>query len=279
MKKINSKIIFILMGVILLLLASCGPSEEELRATDTKIAEEVFATQTAAAPTSTNTNTPGPTFTPSLKPSEKKAATAQSGTATAIVRATAQAQPMADLIQQLYEDNYLGSTQGEYIRLNDFEESFAQINYVTPRFVDITLDSFVLRSNIAWETAQKGANIRWSGCGFWFGVDEEVENFHQVMLALDGNVRLGRCLNGCRSLTLLASSYFGKIDYMEGNADVILIVEGGTIQYFVNDEQIFIRRDQKKLTGYLAYAISSGTNADFGTRCIFTDTEIWSLEQ
>ena len=63
-----------------------------------------------------------------------------------------------------------------------------------------------------------------------------------------------------------------------GLAEVILIVEGGTIQYFVDGEQIFIRRDQKKLTGYLAYAISSGTNADFGTRCIFTDTEIWSLE-
>jgi hypothetical protein len=279
MKKINSRIIFILMGVILLLLASCGPSEEELRATDTKIAEEVFATQTAAASTATNTNTPGPTFTPSLKPSEKKAATAQSGTATAIVRATSQAQPMADLVHQLYEDNYIGSTQGKYIRLNDYEESFAQINWVTPRFTDITLSNFVLRSNIAWKTAKEGANIRYSGCGFWFGVDQDVENFHEVMLALDGNVRFNRCLNDCSYMSPLASSFFGKIDYMEGNADVILIVEGGTIQYFVDGEQIFIRRDQKKLTGYLAYAISSGTNADFGTRCIFTDTEIWSLDK
>jgi hypothetical protein len=278
MKKSSLKKIFLPVLIVFFLLASCGPSEEELRATDTKIAEDVFATQTAAAPTATITNTPGPSLTSTLRPSEKKTATAESGAATAVVRATENAQSMADLIQQLYEDGYLQSTQGEYVRLNDFEESFAQINYVTPRFTDVTLSNFVLRSKIAWETAKEGANIRFSGCGFWFGVDKDVENFHEVMLALDGNVRLNRCLNNCTALTSLASSYFGKIDYMKGEANVILIVEGGTIQYFVDGDQIFIRRDQKKLTGYLAYAISSGTNAGFGTRCIFTDTEIWSLD-
>lgn len=272
MKNIRASKRLIPIVVILLLLASCAPSEDELRATDTKIAEEVFASQTAAAPkitntftpSPTNTVTPGPSPTNTLKPSQLKA--------------TTQAQSMADLVQDLYDDAFLQSTEGEYIGLNDFEESFAQIDWVTPRFTDITLNNFVLRSNIAWETAKKGANIRFSGCGFWFGVDEDIENFHEVMLALDGNVRLSRCLNDCSYMSSLASSYFGKIDYMEGEAEVILIVEGGTIQYFVDGEQIFIRRDQKKLTGYLAYAISSGTNADFGTRCIFTDTEIWSLD-
>jgi hypothetical protein len=278
MKRNIAKKRLIPIAVILILLASCGPSDDDLRATDTKIAEDVFASQTAAAPSPTITNTPGPSLTNTLKPSDKKTATAQSGAETAIVRATENAQSMADLVQELYDDDYLQSTQGEYIRLNDFEESFAQINWVTPRFTDITLTNFVLRSNIAWETAREGANIRYSGCGFWFGVDEKGENFHEAMLALDGNVRFNRCLNDCSYMQSVASSYFGKIDYMEGEVEVILIVEGGTIQYFVDGEQIFIRRDQKKLAGYLAYAISSGTNADFGTRCIFTDTEIWSLD-
>jgi hypothetical protein len=277
MNKNNSKNILLLMGVILLLLASCGPSDEDLRATETKIAEEVFASQTAAAPTSTNTNTPGPTFTPSLKASEKKTATAQSGAATAIIQATEDAKSMADLVQSLYDDGYVQSTQGEYMRLNDFEESFAQIDWVNSYFNDIYLSDFVLRSNIAWKTAKEGANIRFSGCGFWFGIDDNVDNFHEVMLALDGNVRLTRCLNDCPFLESLASSYFGKIDYMEGNAEVILIVEGGTIQYFVDGDQIFIRRNQKKLKGDLGFAISSGTNAGFGTRCTFTNTEIWDL--
>lgn len=266
----RQKVIFVILFVILL-ASACKPSEEELRATDTKIAAEVYASQTAAAPKTTNTYTPSPTSTDTPTPTPNR-------TATVAHRATSQAQSMADLVQDLFDDGYIQSTRGQYFQLTDFNQSFAQINWVTPFFVDVTLNDFVLRSNIAWQTAKEGANIRYSGCGFWFGVDEDVENFHEVMLALDGNVRFNRCLNDCSYMKPLASSYFGKIDYMEGDADVILIVEGSTIQYFVDGEQIFIRRDQKKLTGYLAYAISSGTNADFGTRCTYTDTEIWSLE-
>ena len=65
---------------------------------------------------------------------------------------------------------------------------------------------------------------------------------------------------------------------MSGDAELIIIVEGGTIQAFVDGEQIFIRRDQYKFKGTLGYAISSGLNTDFGTRCIFRNTEIWSLK-
>ena len=135
------KVIFAIL-IVVLLVTACGPTEEEFKATDTKIAEEVFATQTAAAPTATNTNTPGPTFTPSLKPSEKRTATAQSGAATAVVRATEDAQSMADLVQELYDDSYLQSTQGEYMRLNDFEDSFAQINWVSFRNTGISLKDY-----------------------------------------------------------------------------------------------------------------------------------------
>jgi hypothetical protein len=144
--------------------------------------------------------------------------------------------------------------------------------------VGLDLSNFILRSSISWATAKEGANLKYSGCGFYFGRDELGENFHVARLALSGNVILSRCLNDCNYLSLLASSYFGKIDYMKGQADIILIVENDTIQFFVNGERIFIRRDQKKLTGDIAYAIGSGTNAGFGTRCKFTDTQIWSLE-
>ena len=257
----------------MLFLSACGPTEDELNATDTKIAAEVFATQTAAAPTATDTFTPSPTSTNTPKPTKNRTATAES-------LATKQAESMANLVQQLYNDGHIQSTQGEYFRIPDFQESFAQINYVRPYFMsDITTSDFVLRSNIAWKTAKEGANIKNSGCGIWFGVDEEVDNFHEVFLSLDGNVRLARCLNGCRSLSHLASNYFGKVDYLDGDAEIILAVEGGTIQTFVNGELIFTRQNQKELTGFFAFAISSGTNADFGTRCTFSDNEIWNLEE
>jgi hypothetical protein len=71
MKKIYHIKILIPIGIIFLFLAACGPSEEQMVATKTQIALEIFQTQTAAAtptftPTATFTNTPippTPTFT------------------------------------------------------------------------------------------------------------------------------------------------------------------------------------------------------------------------
>lgn len=62
--------ILISIGVILLLLSACGPTEEQMAATKTQISLEIFQTQTAAAtptftpsPTATFTYTPSPTAT------------------------------------------------------------------------------------------------------------------------------------------------------------------------------------------------------------------------
>ena len=267
--KFKNKPICTIILIVSFLLSGCGPSAEEIAAAETKIAADTFATQTAAAPTATPTPTVTKTPTPTLNK-----------TATAAFRATSTAQPMADLIQQLYDDGYILSTQGEYSQLGVFQEDFAQINWVRPFPTRIRgLKNFVLRSDITWKTAKEGANIRLSGCGFWFGVDKEIENFHEILVALNGYVNFSRCLNNCSYLESLARSYFGKIDYMIGSAELILVVEGSTIQAFINREPVFVRYDQKKLTGDLYYAISSGTNADFGTRCTFRDTMIWSLEE
>jgi branched-chain amino acid transport system substrate-binding protein len=58
-------------------LAACGPSQEELDAQATEIAANVFATQTAEAPTVTPTFTPSPppTATPTSTPTETATAT------------------------------------------------------------------------------------------------------------------------------------------------------------------------------------------------------------
>lgn len=62
-KKEISVLIFLLASVI---LVACGPSQAELDAQATKVAADIFATQTAEAPTPTPTFTP--TFTPTPTP-------------------------------------------------------------------------------------------------------------------------------------------------------------------------------------------------------------------
>jgi len=259
---------FIIILIIAILLSGCGPSADEFSATKTKIAANIYSTQTAAVPTATNTTRPTPTNTHTSTPNR---------TATAAFRATSTAQSMANLIQQLYEDGFLQSTRGEYIQQDDFEMSLAQINRTEFGNTGIYLSDFVLRSDIAWETARKGANTYYSGCGFFFGFPNEKDRYHLVMLTLSGNIRFQRWTEGSY-LFNLASNYFGKIDYMKGDAELIITVEDDTIQAFINGERIFVRPDQYKWEGDLGFAINSGTNAGFGTRCTFLNTEIWSLE-
>jgi hypothetical protein len=66
MRKISK--LFSMLLLLNLVLVACGPSQEELDATETKVAADAFATQTANAPTATATFTatlePTSTFTP-----------------------------------------------------------------------------------------------------------------------------------------------------------------------------------------------------------------------
>lgn len=76
------KTIYLTLGglVVFILLSACGPSQDEIDATSTQLASNIFATQTANAPTSTltptptntptptSTSTPTPTNTPTITP-------------------------------------------------------------------------------------------------------------------------------------------------------------------------------------------------------------------
>jgi hypothetical protein len=160
--------------------------------------------------------------------------------------------------------------------MKDFSESWAQINWFRWWTYDILLNDFVVHTSISWESAGKGANIATSGCGFVFWVDEEGENYYVAFLALDGNANLFRMQDG--RLIRIGRGYYGKIDYMKGSAEMTVIAEGKKIQIFVNDEKVFSRDNQKVFEGNIAYTLLSGINTDFGTRCTFADTDIWSLE-
>jgi parallel beta-helix repeat protein len=65
MKKVNSLLICVLTSLV---LAACGPSQADQEATATQIATNIFATQTAAVPTSTPTATATPTPTVTSTP-------------------------------------------------------------------------------------------------------------------------------------------------------------------------------------------------------------------
>jgi hypothetical protein len=59
---------FALVIPVSFLMSGCGPSQADMLATTTKVAEALYGTQTALAPTATPTDTPTPTQTPTHTP-------------------------------------------------------------------------------------------------------------------------------------------------------------------------------------------------------------------
>ena len=281
---------------LILLLTACGSSSNDNSAVKTNAALDVYSTLTAEAksgdsdePNEPATDTPSSPFlqpeepadTPTNKPpadtpTDKPPAATPNMTATVYA---SQAQGMKNQVQSLYADGYLKSTEGIFYSISDFSGTYAKSGGVNAYYTDydFELTDFVLRANITWESADRNADIAYAGCGFWFGVDDEIDNFYQIMLTMNGNVRLARCLNGCTGLESIGHGKLENTNSMEGNIDVILTFEGDTITYFINGKELFSRSSQYEMEGNLFFAISSGTNTDFGMRCTFTDVELWDL--
>jgi hypothetical protein len=268
----NRRFVWLAILLIFAFVSGCGNSETKLAATKTKIAADILGTQAAAAPTLTHLALP--TATQTLNPTQKI-------TLTSVARATTHAQSMAELIQQLNKDGFLDSTHGEFIALGNYEKYLAKLNqikYFSPDIGPEELHNFVLRSDLAWKIASEDANLDYSGCGFWFGYDGIKNHYHTVIMNLDGNVELSRCLDCDEYLETVVRAYYGELDYMQGEAGMVLIVEGSRIQVLINGEPVILIDDQIPSKGIYGFAVASGLRTSYGTYCAFNNIEIWNLD-
>lgn len=202
-------------------------------------------------------------------------ATQEAATIQAIAAATVQAQPMVDLVQQLHADGHLSRTEGTYFTLSDFDESWAQIGWYIWDPTGFSPTDFVVRADASWDSASDTANWWSSGCGFVFREDG-IENHYLAYLGLDGRVYFFRSKNNVYAP--LGSSYYGKLDTHNGHAQIMLVVEGVNITFFVNGEKVHTRQDQGLESGNLALTLLSGINTGFGTRCKMVNIELWELK-
>lgn len=205
----------------------------------------------------------------------EQAITRVARTATAVGKATAQAADMVSLVKQLKSEDILESDAGKYFLLEDFGESLAQINYYRPFPTGHNPTDFVIRTHTSWESASRTANWFNSGCGFVFRLVDG-DNHYMIYLALDGNVYMSGYVKG--RFREFGKDYVGKIDYMKGEADIVMVVQGDRVVYYVNGTKVFDRRNDEISYGDLAMTLVSGTNKDFGTRCEMTNIELWELD-
>jgi hypothetical protein len=273
----------VLVGTV---IVGCGPSKSDVATSEAEtqaaidgLAAEVAGTQQsiqgtedAAEKTTTAEFNQGATKTANIElAGTKRAATAEAES----VALTQSAASMYDEIAELAAYDYISSDEGRYIGLGEFSESWAQINWYQWWSTSIFPTDFVIRADASWDSASDNANWFNSGCGFVFRA-EDVDNHYLAYLGLDGKVYFTRFYRG--NWKLLGSSWYGNVDIPAGSAKIMLVVEGDSFTFFVNDERVRTQVDSALPEGDLALTLLSGTNAGYGTHCTMENIEIWIMD-
>jgi hypothetical protein len=203
------------------------------------------------------------------------AETRTAGTAEVHASATAAVQSFLKVMDDLKKDGAVRSTDGEYLRLDDFDESWAQIGWYQWYHTSEAPENFVISADAAWDSASDKSNWPEAGCGFVYA-EKDSNNHSLAYLGLDGFVRLGQTVNG--NGRLLSVNKYGKLDIPAGNARIMLVVDGKRVTFYVNGHKVTSAQDGRAGAGDLAYTILSGTNKGFGTRCHLTNIVLYVLK-
>ena len=242
-------------------------AEEKAGAEQTEIA---IAEETSRAQEDMAAATQAKQQTESAKIEEEQSATAE-----AQQQITAQAQTMVSWVEQLYEEGVVPSTEGTYVRLEDFDESMAQINWFQWWDTGYSPENFVIRTDLFYSSASDKVNWFNSGCGFVYGIVDD-ENFHVSQLKFDGFVTLLYWAGGDGNW--IAKRPAGKLDLPEGEAEIMLVVSDKRVTFYVNGEEKLSEYAGRLQPGELAYTLGSGTNIGYGTRCNMTNVDLWIIE-
>lgn len=192
-------------------------------------------------------------------------------TATAGVKATAQAYEdgMTGLVKALYEAGKVGSTEGDYYKLDDYARSEAKLNYFFPESLGYEAENFVFSVDLKWVSASMNANWATSGCGVLYGIQGNGKQAILTYLGLDG---FTHTLMGYKDQwPQVAFNRWGKPDLPKGEARMTVVLWDKHATVYVNDKMSSEYYTPLYKPGDLGLTVISGTNKDTGTSCLMTD--------
>ena len=211
-------------------------------------------------PTVTHTETASPTATLTLTPT-----ITPSPTATPNLVATQQYETFMERIQQFYEQGYILSTKGSYQHLEDYSDSYAKAEYYQWKQVVADAKSFILRSDLTMQTVN--LTFPRGGCGFI------IHGFDMLMLSQKGNVYKFDPIFGVGN-----SNYLGE-SFNPWSVEIVLIYSEENAWLFVDGKEKLKANLTYPSTNDLAFAVISGSNDDYGTRCDFKNIDFWTIEE
>jgi hypothetical protein len=182
-------------------------------------------------------------------------------------------------VRRFKGEDLIPSTDGSYIELEDYSESFAQRGWLQYYYYDFYIEQFVYKGHVRWSTA--GPTNEVSGCGVVFAVQPKSDSVYYAVI-LDRSRIYFTSTKGGYYYDLGKSRGTGKLNF--GNpaeADFTLLVYDYKAYVYVNSDFIgeYTLSKDKELMGKFGYGIISGTNHDYGTRCEITDSRMWKLSQ
>jgi hypothetical protein len=210
---------------------------------------------------STPTKTPRPTSTPNV----------------------AKTQNFDDIfseVQKFADEGLIPSPDGIYETMDDFNESIAKRGWLQYWYFDFTIENFVYKAHVRWNTA--GETSETSGCGIVFRVVPKEGGDSYYGMVLDKSRIYFSSAHGGYYYELGKTRGAGTLDF--GNpaeADLTLLVQDNTAYVYVDDEFIgeYTLSLDMPTRGKFGYGIISGTNRDYGTQCEITNSRIWKLNK
>lgn len=248
-----------LINVLLLpVLQACSMGQQFVRETST----------VTSSPTSilTATPTPAPTAT-------------QTPTATPNLVATQQTEAFSALVQKYHDAGYIPSASGTYQRLKDYSDAYAKEGYYQRIYVGFPGSIYIVRTDVTLANAR--SEFPRAGCGFVYHSDQSTYDPEVLFLSQNGNVYYYYDVAyGYAS----ASNYY---NHLSNPADVKLtmIVNEENAYFLVNDKFVIKARStlgagKKNFDWKLdwGFATVSGSYESFGTKCDFTNIELWTVK-
>jgi len=183
---------------------------------------------------------------------------------------------MRTTIEKLKNIGYAPGTSGTYIPLPDVEREWAQLGWYEWGLTGETPRNFVLSALVTWESASETPDWNLAGCGVIFR-ENGPENFYAIFNTLDGRTRFDRTVNGASANLVINKPGFSSFD-QTGQSSILLVANGSQFIFFVDGSESFSRADMGLSEGALGLAVLSGTNQGFGTRCTWSNIELFEFE-
>ena len=253
----------LLLFTSILMIVSIGCS--------TSVAEPTFTNTPRATSTSTLTPTQTPTATLTPRP-----------TRTPNLTATQRSEEYNAEVQKYFDLGYLNTTEGRFIKYNDFNEEWAQLRWYQWWSLDDKTSDFLMSARFKWSSAYRNADV--SGCGFVFAIQDN--NDHFAVFLDRTQIRFINADQSDYTRRVGLTRGTGRVNFnnpadQPAEADFTVIVKGTYVYVLVNGEVIgeYTLSQSRVLEGNLGLSLLSGTNKDFGTRCEMTNVHAWIPNQ